>query len=204
MQPLLSIKNIPISITYTTQRASLQQISTPPSVAVTRNRGRADIRTTPARVELDSYEARASMGLKSAPRSIMEYADAGKDAALEATRTYAENGNRLLDSHGKGNPIADIAMSKVMSSTETIMAFIPSVPIEMTPVAGSISFDFSMDKLTFDWNINNRLQLEYVPGDIEFSVTRYPEVVIEYIGEPIYVPPSADPNYTPPAIDATA
>ena len=204
MQPLLKIQNIPINIQYTTKRASLQQSATPPTVNVTRNRGRANIQTTPAKVNLDSHEARASMGLKSPARSIREFGEAGVQAAKEATRTYADDGNRMLDSHGRGNPIADIAASKVMSTTETVMAFIPSVPVEMTPIEGSISFDYSMDQLTFDWSIQNRPQLEYVPGEVEFTVTQYPQVVIEYVGSPIYVPPSANPDYIPPAMDATA
>ena len=34
-------------------------------------------------------------------------------------------------------------------------------------------------------------------GDIAFNVTQQPDVVIKYIGGPLYVPPSADPNYEP-------
>ena len=34
-------------------------------------------------------------------------------------------------------------------------------------------------------------------GDIELTVTQRPEVIIKYIGGPIYVPPSSDPNYEP-------
>ena len=36
---------------------------------------------------------------------------------------------------------------------------------------------------------------EFIPGDIEMSITQQPDVLIEYVGGPIYVPPSADPNY---------
>ena len=43
----------------------------------------------------------------------------------------------------------------------------------------------------------NQMQFTFVPGDIEFKVTQQPDVVIKYIGGPLYVPPSADPNYEP-------
>ncbi|MDR2932058.1 MAG: DUF6470 family protein, partial [Oscillospiraceae bacterium] len=115
-----------------------------------------------------------------------------------ATRAYAENGNRMVDSYGKGSPIADIAMSQSIRSYDTVLAFIPSTGPEFSVEGGNISFEYNMDKLTFDWNTNNKPYLEYVPGEIQFVVKQYPEVIIEYVGDPIYVPPSANPNYVPP------
>ena len=38
---------------------------------------------------------------------------------------------------------------------------------------------------------------KFIPGDIQLSITQQPDVLIEYIGGPLYVPPSADPNYEP-------
>ena len=35
----------------------------------------------------------------------------------------------------------------------------------------------------------------YVPGELNVNVEQYPRVDIEYIGEPMYVPPSANPAY---------
>ena len=55
---------------------------------------------------------------------------------------------------------------------------------------------YEMDKLNFDWKFGKG-DFEFTPGDIEFTVTQRPEVVIKYVGGPIYVPPSADPNYEP-------
>jgi hypothetical protein len=66
---------------------------------------------------------------------------------------------------------------------------------ELTPQPGSISVDYQMDSLTFDWNTNSKPDLEYIPASIEYFVAQYPKVIIEYIGEPIYVPASANPNY---------
>ena len=61
---------------------------------------------------------------------------------------------------------------------------------------GEMSIRYEMDKLNFDWRMN-QMQFTFVPGDIEFKVTQQPDVVIKYIGGPLYVPPSADPNYEP-------
>ena len=200
MQPLLKIQTVPISLEMRTKRAQL----TPgdgsieaklPKAKVGRTRGKAYIRTTPAQVNIDSSRARASAGLKSAPQTVREFAEAGRADAREAARNYAEQGNQVVDSHGKGVPVAEAASAKMISSAETIMAFIPSVPPEIEVEEGSISFDYSPDTLQYDWNVKTTPPLEYIPGSIEFTVEQYPEVIIEYIGSPIYVPPSADPNY---------
>lgn len=205
MQPLLKIQTVPISIEYKVSRAALQHASAPAKVNVSRNRGSLNMQSSPARVKIDSYEARASAGIKSASRSIEEFADSGKGAGYEATRTFAEEGNRLLDSHGSKTAIADMVTSRMLRGVETMTTFLPSVRPEISVDPGSLSFDFSMDKLTFDWNINHKPQLEFVPGGIEFSVAQYNDVIIEYTGSPIYVPASADPNYEPPpSIDTTA
>lgn len=200
MQPLLQIRSVPISISYKTQRAQLTPTQDnarmkQPRANVSRARGRAYINTTPAKVNIDTYETRASAGIKSAPRAVQEFAQQGKADAAEATRQYAEQGNQIVDSHGKGDPIIDIAQSKTINTAETIMAFIPTVAPDFSVEDATISFDFSPDQLEYDWDVSTRPQMEYIPGSIEFSVDQYPEVIIEYVGSPIYVPASADPNY---------
>ena len=48
----------------------------------------------------------------------------------------------------------------------------------------------------------NQMQFEFIPGDIEISVKQQPDVLIKYVGGPLYVPPSADPNYQPTDVEA--
>ena len=60
---------------------------------------------------------------------------------------------------------------------------------------------FEMDKLNFDWR-QSKGNFEFVPGDIEISVKQRPDVIIKYIGGPIYVPPSSDPDYEPVDVHA--
>ena len=42
-----------------------------------------------------------------------------------------------------------------------------------------------------------QMHFTFVPGDIEFTMTQRPDVIIKYVGGPLYVPPSADPDYEP-------
>lgn len=197
MKPLLKIQTIPIKIEAQTRRASLQHNPTPqPQVNITRTPGRANIQSRQARVFIDQTEARANSGLKTVSRLTRDFAGAGRSAALEATRNAAQEGNMLVDSLGKGEPLIDIAVSKATRPLNEAGAEYGQTQLaEFQVDPGSVSFDYQMDKLTFDWNVNTKPQLEYIPPSIEYSIKQYPQVIIEYVGEPIYVPASANPNY---------
>ena len=67
--------------------------------------------------------------------------------------------------------------------------------------AGEMQIRYEMDKLNFDWKVDNA-SFEFVPADIEISVAQMPDVIIKYVGGPLYVPPSADPDYQPVDVQA--
>jgi len=67
--------------------------------------------------------------------------------------------------------------------------------------AESMQIRYEMDKLNFDWKFDKG-EFKFTPGDIEISVEQRPDVVIKYVGGPIYVPRSSDPNYTPVDVKA--
>lgn len=74
------------------------------------------------------------------------------------------------------------------------MEFLPKTGPEITWDPGEMNIKYEMEKLNIDWKINEG-DFEFTPADIEFTMTQRPEVVIKYVGGPVYVPPSADPNY---------
>ena len=80
--------------------------------------------------------------------------------------------------------------------TNVGLDFIPKEGAELSWDPGELSIRFEMDKLNFDWRMTQG-QFEFTPGDIEISVTQRPDVLITYVGGPIYVPRSSDPNYDP-------
>lgn len=102
----------------------------------------------------------------------------------------------FLDAKLSGGKALDqiFAQSAQSPEREFIYSRIPTVPPEINWSDPDISIQYDMEKLNFDWRIS-RGDFEFVPGSIEFNITQRPEVKIEYIGSPIYVPPSADPNF---------
>lgn len=85
-------------------------------------------------------------------------------------------------------------MSMDIPSGDFTLARIPTVGPDISWSEPDLRIRYDMEKLNFDWKIQNG-DFEFIPGTIEFSITQRPDVIIEYIGGPIYVPKSADPNF---------
>ena len=92
--------------------------------------------------------------------------------------------------------ITQFAMESQQVNTDVAMTFLPSTGPDISWDAGELNIRYEMDKLNFDWRSGNG-DVEFIPGDIEFTVTQRPDVIIKYIGGPVYVPPSAEPGYEP-------
>lgn len=194
MEPLLKIQSVPISMELHVENARLQLEQPSAQLDITRNSGGLTIESEPIRVRLDTFEARASAGLKSACRSIEEAAQKGVKMGYEAIGRIAEDGNFMMDIHLKGNTIPNLATKNLDLNLDTIIGFIPSTKPEIEWDGPELQMKYDMDKLAFDWRVN-RPNVTFIPGNIEMEIKEFPKVIIEYIGEPIYVPPSAAPGF---------
>lgn len=197
MYPLIEIKTVPIEIEMKTTPAQLKYARASAEVEISRNKGGLSIKSRPIRVKLDTFEARNSI-TPTAMRSIQQSAQRGQQAAYEATATYARNGKIFMNAKIGEEKITQLAQESQMRDykANVNIQFLPSVGPEISWDVGEMNIRYQMDKLNFDWKLNGG-NFEFVPGDIEFSVTQMPDVIIKYVGGPIYVPPSSDPNYEP-------
>ena len=197
MYPLIEIKTVPIEIEMKTTPAQLKYTRASAEVEISRDKGGLSIKSCPIRVKLDTFEARNSI-TPTAMRSIQQSAQRGRQAAYEATATYARNGKIFMNAKIGEEKITQLAQESQMRDykANVNIQFLPSVGPEISWDVGEMNIRYQMDKLNFDWKLNGG-NFEFVPGDIEFSVTQMPDVIIKYVGGPIYVPPSSDPNYEP-------
>lgn len=93
--------------------------------------------------------------------------------------------------------IPQLAKQKsIGEARELNLEFLPSAAPELSWEGGEMSIRYEMDKLQLDWRINQS-EFTFTPGDIEFVMTQRPEIIVKYVGGPLYVPPSSDPNYEP-------
>jgi len=196
METLLEIRSIPISMEFRINKAKYEITNNNASVEVTRSEGGLEMHMKPIKLNIDTVEARYSAGIKSVIRSVEDFAKEGIKAAYEATASYAKDGNLMLDLMITRNPTAEIALQKFNSDVSFNLGFSPSVGPEIWWDPQELTIKYEMDKLNFDWQIN-RPQIKFTPGSIEFIIKEYPRVEINYVGTPIFVPPSADPNYKP-------
>lgn len=202
MTQLIEIKSVPIEIEMKVSHAKLEYSRGTADLEISRNEGGLSIRSKPIQVNIDTFEARNTI-MPTTMRSIEQRAEKGKQAVYEATATYAQQGQLLLKAKIGQELVTQFAAEAVSKDIKTNVGikFIPSVGPDISWDPAELNIRFEMDKLNFDWRLN-QTQFEFTPGDIEISVTQRPDVVITYVGGPIYVPASADPNYEPVDVQA--
>lgn len=197
MGPLISIRCVPFQYEMVINDAKLEMQSPRPQQQVDRTSGGMQISHTTSAIRIDTTAARESLGLKSTLKASEESGQKGMSAASQATGQMASEGNRMMDTRNK-DVFGDIGYQRSKNSIETMMGFLPSVKADVSFTPHQLNMKYEMDKLQFDWRVSGKAEMSFTPASIEFKVKGYAKVEIEYTGGPIYAPPSADPNYTPP------
>ena len=202
MKRLIEITTVPIQIEMKTTNAKLEYARATAEMEISREKNGLKIKSRPIKVNIDTFEARNSLSPTLA-RYLDQNAERGKQAAYEATATYANQGQLLLETRIGEELVTKFAQDAMMKDVKTNVGidFLPDPGPEITWDPGELSIRYEMDKLNFDWKMSEG-SFEFTPGDIEFTVTQRPDVVIKYVGGPIYVPPSSDPNYEPVDVKA--
>ena len=202
MYPLIEIKTVPIEIEMKMSPAKLEYTRGTADLEISRGEGGLSIKSRPIKLNIDTFEARNSV-VPTAMRSMEQYAQKGQQASYTATATYAQHGQMLLDAKIGQDMITQFAAESTMKDyhPNSGIKFLPSVPPEITFDPGEMQIRYEMDKLNFDWRVSQP-EFEFTPGDIELSVTQQPDVIIKYVGGPLYVPPSSDPDYQPVDVEA--
>lgn len=203
MKPLIEITTVPIQIEMKTTNAKLEYARGTAEMEITRqDNGGLQIKSRPIKVNIDTYEARNSL-TPTIARYLEQGTQKGQQAAYEATATYARQGQLMMETKIGEELVTKFAGEAMMKDVKTNVGlqFLPDPGPEITWDPGEMNIRYEMDKLAIDWKLNEG-SFEFTPGDIEFTVAQRPDVVIKYIGGPIYVPPSSDPNYEPVDVKA--
>ena len=193
---LLQISSTPIRIELNITRAALVSPGTKqPRGNVKTEFGGHRMSSRPARINHDSYAARASVGYGGMKTADVIRDDAQRSIRLaeRGTIRIVEEGNQLA----RGASPVDIAIQneRAGQTIETMVTFIPSERVELTFEPGELNVELIPNDVNITWEHLDATRLIFNPGRIEFSVNQYPKVVIEYVGDPIYFPASANPNY---------
>ena len=199
MYPLIEIKTVPIEIKMKTTNASLEYVRGTAEMELSRSdNGGLNIKSRPIKVDMDAFRPRGGGGAM--PRGVTQSAGSGPQT-YQATATYARQGQEMmLDARlNQQNLTIPQGVAAPQVSANTVETLPQTIGDERAD--GSMEIRYEMDKLNFDWKIDQG-EFKFTPGDIEITVEQHPSVTIKYVGGPIYVPPSSDPNYEPVDVKA--
>lgn len=188
---LLEYSTNDIRLEMQVQKAKVDYTTTLPSHTLSKTGGQVNNHTKQTTLRLDTYERRSSMGFKGIQATTDYMKQMGRQKAMEATRNYADTGNALRDIH-KGANIPDAYYSQMLDTGS--LGFQPLAPVAISWDEGFIKQDYETARLAFEWK-QGQTQGNYTPGSVKFNVTQYPSIEFKYLGGPVYVPKSADPNY---------
>ena len=199
---LLQITTIPIQIEIKVTNAKYEYPEDrQPKVNITSTNGKFVMKAEPLKLNIDTYEARKSLGEGHMTDGdiLKQKASEGFSIAFQGTARVASDGNSLA----RGMTASEIAIqnARAGATVETVMEFLPKTGADITFDAGKLNIEYQMGDQEFDWDVKPQLPMEFIPGSVELIVRDRPRVEIEYLGEPLYVPPSANPNYKPPIFD---
>jgi len=197
IKSVLEMKTIPISMEFKINRAHYEVIKDNASVEMKNRNGCIEMRMEPIRLKIDTYELNSDRQVKRSQMFKTNNSNQDIKANYEATASYGEEGSMTLNIQIVGNPISDVALQKFNSDISfNIGKYSLALNDDTSWSPKDISVKYDLDKLDFDWKVN-RPEINFIPGNIEFIIKEYPRVEINYIGTPIFVPPSSDPNYKP-------
>ena len=201
MEPLLEIQTIPVKIRMQVNHAQLEYVRGEAALEIRREKGGLSITSRPIQVRMDSYEGRRSMAPTTAD-FMRQQAQAGLQAVYEATSLLAREGRMMMEVRVDQDVLPELARQAAMKGPVDLnIRFLPESGPDVAWDGGELSIQYEMDKLRFDWQME-QMEFRFTPGDIEFTTSQLPDVIVKYIGGPLFVPPSADPNHPPVDIKA--
>ena len=201
MYPLIEIKTVPIEIEIKITTARLEYARGTAQMEISRDKGGLSIRSQPIRVNIDTFEARNSV-MPTTATVMRQQAQAGVEGAYQATAVLAREGRMMMEARIDQDVIPQLAKQQNLGQmTNLNINFLPGASPDISWDGGEMSIRYEMDKLNFDWRME-KMSFTFVPGDIEFTMTQRPDVIIKYVGGPLYVPPSSDPDYEPVDVNA--
>ena len=183
MQPLITIENVPISIEYvesdSPKKLSVQSAT---SLSIHRQKDMTSIKSKPINISFkDSFVSTTRRH-----RNIFSYT---------ATASYTDNGKLKMNVQ-MDEESSEFLYMQFNRGIDNMIGLLPQTQAERPPSYFQIDFDISHLPTEL---IAPDVDTSFTPPDLEIRVVEYPKVIIKYIGGPIYIPRSADPNYEEPA-----
>ncbi len=183
MTQLLNIKCIPIKLEFETQPMKME-VSREQEVKleIEREKGGLEIKTK--KLKVDKVE------ISKGPHAV----------PIRTARKSVQNAVRNLSVKNEKN--APKVIKKGAGITEPIRTHSNALTKGVSKNINEIVMEYKIDKIKFSFS-RNEFEVKFTPGSIKYTVSQYPDVEIDYIGDMIYVPPSSNPEYEEPTTKST-
>ncbi|MEO1814747.1 MAG: hypothetical protein ABGU93_04040 [Acetobacterium sp.] len=176
MDQLITIETVPIKIEFVEKNPLALSSVQPTEMEVKQESGQQQIQSKPIRIALQDYYE---------PSMSYQW----ENSTYTATSQFDDSGNLKLDISMADGEAKAIRFKQANRSIESMTSHVNS---------GSMQISIPLTQLSSGMPEVNNFNTEFLPPDLELVVTQRADVVIKYVGGPIYVPPSSDPNYKPP------
>lgn len=184
MQQLISIETVPIQIEYVekeprrhpSRHSSVQTAQ----LRISQQTDRLTIQSNPISIPLkDTFEQNSS--------------DDWSNLSYTATAQYSNDGKLRMNVRFENTG----SVYRFQQFNRGIDHIIDSLPGSADPASHfeSMQINFDMNYLPGGMPPIDGLDTSFLPPDLELKVVERPRVIIKYVGGPIYIPKSADPNY---------
>ena len=146
-----------------------------------------DIETTRGQLKIDSSQARRDIGMIGPLESNANYAEKGKQFALQGAARRAKEGRQLMESAGKGQgraPIQNIAKQNhgPKRPGPYNIKFVPSIgSVKIEYIPGETDVNITPQKPKIDVQVNKPIH-DYTPGDVTGTMIVRPNSEIDVIG----------------------
>jgi len=144
-----------------------------------------EIHTNRGVLQIDSSQARRDLGLIGPLESSANYAEKGRQVALEGMARRASEGRQMMENAGKGQGRATFQNIAKQNQRPQHVPF----NIKFVPSVGSVKIDYTPG--TTDINIERREPIidakvnkpihEYTPGKVTGTMVQRPDVDIDVI-----------------------
>lgn len=184
MQQLISIETVPMSIEYVEKKPIKLSSNRVAKLSIEKSLDNSiSIKSDNVSIRMDSYNH---------GNNVMS-----RPLTYTTTAKYT-GGNLYLNVHMDENGENLFNFEQMTADIGRMADAIPPMQhIVPSDGGGGISMNFDLSRLSAATLPSEDFNTSFTPPDLELKVVERPKVIIKYVGGPIYIPRSADPNYEP-------
>jgi hypothetical protein len=168
MTQIFSLNGASYAIQYRNQRAQILMEYEPADLNIERRRNGLKIESRPIRFEIENRAFFESMGLKTIDSLARENISKGERAVEEWVTRHAREGDAIADGT---TTIAEIAVSRMLRTIESVLTFIPSEKPKLHWEGGTVDIGYKPDEINYYWDIGGA-RCQYMPYSLQISVKR--------------------------------